>query len=339
MTKSPNNEPLFEAFLNQHDEKAWSEVVAALLPSIHPVDKTATLIWFKFYPLSLHRALTQAEDPAQLAGKLLLTGRFELKDQIDSSHAFLYGHRYWPAVKRALEAFAGGARAPESLELAAQILDIARDISFQIRVPETLIVGITAVAFMTLQQVGLSLFKGAPGKVHIDPKRLTKTPEEVLKQRARDNSQGVLGFLRGEKRYTVTFNENDKSARFPLISSQELATAAAFDKRDYRSRDARCVDGEGPIPVECRAASCGSCWVGILGGAEKLSDVGPRESKRIKEFGYIDTEEPKPLIRLACQAKAYGAVSIVIPPWNGFYGRHLRDQKDATADTQETSNR
>ena len=60
----------------------------------------------------------------------------------------------------------------------------------------------------------------------------------------------------------------------------------------------------------------------LLGGCSrrsgKLADVGARENTRIKEFGYIDTAEPKPLIRLACQAQAQGAVSIVIPPWNGF---------------------
>jgi len=56
----------------------------------------------------------------------------------------------------------------------------------------------------------------------------------------------------------------------------------------------------------------GTCLGRNLGGAEKLSDVAVREGKQIKEFGYIDTTEPKPLIRLACQAKAMGAVSIVI---------------------------
>ena len=47
----------------------------------------------------------------------------------------------------------------------------------------------------------------------------------------------------------------------------------------------------------------------------------------IKEFGYIDTAEPKPLIRLACQAQANGAVSIVIPPWNGQFGKYLKSLK------------
>jgi uncharacterized 2Fe-2S/4Fe-4S cluster protein (DUF4445 family) len=65
----------------------------------------------------------------------------------------------------------------------------------------------------------------------------------------------------------------------------------------------------------------------VLGGAEKLSDVARLEGKRIKEFGYIVTDEPKPLIRLACQAQISGAVSIVIPPWNGVFGKYLRAQK------------
>ncbi|HEX9135915.1 MAG TPA: 2Fe-2S iron-sulfur cluster-binding protein [Nitrospirota bacterium] len=340
MTPGPKDEPLFDAFLNQHDEEAWSDVVSALLPSIHPVDKNATQIWFRFFPLSLHRALHQAENPGELTRRLLLAGDYDLKDQIDSSHAFFYGHRYWPMVKKAVEEFAEDSRPPQSLELAAQIIDVARDVSLRLRVHESFLIGITAVAFMTLQQVGMSAFRAAPGVVEPLSRFFKRNPEQILKVRTRDDFQGLFGFLRGEaKQYTVTFNENKKDARFKLISSQEITTAAANDKRDYRSRDPRCVPEEGPIPVECRAATCGSCWVGILAGAEKLSEVGLRESRQIKEFGYIDSEEPKPLIRLACQAHAYGAVSIVIPPWNGIFGKYLRAHKKDTSDTQEASNR
>jgi ferredoxin len=107
-----------------------------------------------------------------------------------------------------------------------------------------------------------------------------------------------------------------------LINGQEMATAAQSDKREYKSRDQRCTPGEGPIPVECRAASCGTCWVGVLAGADKLSPVVDRdERQRMQVFGYVETQEPKPIFRLACQAKAFGAVSIVIPPWNGFISR------------------
>src|SRR6266511_440255 len=44
---------------------------------------------------------------------------------------------------------------------------------------------------------------------------------------------------------------------------------------NWRELDPRRI--EGPIPVECRSASCGTCWVGVLGGAEKLSDVAARD--------------------------------------------------------------
>jgi len=122
----------------------------------------------------------------------------------------------------------------------------------------------------------------------------------------------------------VTFDENDPAATFPLIHNQEIASAAQADKRDYRSRDPRCTPGEGPIPVECRAASCGTCWVGVLGGAGKLSPVNERdEGRRMKVFGYSDTDGAQPLIRLSCQARARGAVSIVIPPWNGVFGKFI----------------
>jgi ferredoxin len=73
--------------------------------------------------------------------------------------------------------------------------------------------------------------------------------------------------------------------------------------------------------VRCRSAACGTCWIGILGGARKLSDVERLEASRIKEFGYINSTEPTPVIRLACQSIASGNVTIVIPPWNGMLGK------------------
>ena len=153
----------------------------------------------------------------------------------------------------------------------------------------------------------------------------------------RDDKQGLFGFINPDKIFTITFSENDPGARFKLINTQHLTTAAANDKRDYYSREPRCVVGEGPIPIQCRSASCGTCWVGVLGGAEKLSEVAGLEWRRIKEFGYIDTDEPRPLIRLACQAQAYGNVSIVIPPWNGVFGKFIRQQTVAGEEEQESS--
>src|SRR6185503_8190787 len=118
---SSSGEPLFEAFLNQHGDKAWRDVISRLLPYIHEVDRTATEIWFHFFPLSLLRALQQADDQQRFARQLLLEGSYLLKNQIDSSHDFFYGDRYWPQVKAAVSELAASASSPVSLDLAAHI--------------------------------------------------------------------------------------------------------------------------------------------------------------------------------------------------------------------------
>jgi ferredoxin len=328
-----HSETLFEAFLNQHDDADWARVVRSLLPYIHEVDRTGAQIWFAFFPLALARALRRAGDSAELVQKLQLVGRYGLEDLIDSSHTFLYGHRYWLDVKRAVVEHATSGQAPASLELTGQIRDVAGAVANKIDVDESLLVGITAVGFGTLQHVGIQAFKASPGSMHLDRKVLRRRPEDVLAARARDDDQGLFGFLRGqEKIYTVTYDENDRAAAFKLINTQQLTTAAANDKRDYRTRDPRCMEGEGPIPIQCRSGACGTCWVGVLGGAEKLSDIGVLEARQLKEFGYLkDDGDSKPLIRLACQAQAFGAVSIVIPPWNGVFGKYIREERTQEA--------
>lgn len=333
-----NTETSFENFLAGHDEESWSAALTTLLRSIHEVDRNATQIWFAFYPLQLFRALEQAEDRDTLVQQLLLQGDYELPNQIDSSHSFLYGHRFWPEVKRAVEQHADAFDQTARASLADQILTVAHGVAKSLKQDESLLVGITAVAFMTLQQAGMNAFKAAPGSINIDKKTARKSIDQILRDRAKDDSQGLLGFLKTiNKQWTVTWDENDAGAKYKLREGQDLAWGAAEDQtRDWRAIDPRRV--EGPIPVECRSASCGTCWVGVLGGSEKLSDVAAREGKKIKEFGYINTAEPKPLIRLACQAQAQGAVSIVIPPWNGQFGKYLAGlkQSEGAALNQDT---
>ncbi len=319
----------FETFLNEHDEEDWLGAVTILLRSIHEVDKSATQIWFAFYPLRLFKALKEANDPEQLARRLLLQGNYYLKDQIDSSHTFLYGYRYWPQVKRAIADHASSWTQTNS-SLADQILEVANSVSNELKIDVALVVGITGVGFMTVQQAGIEAFNATTGEALLDSKHARKSAEQVLKERARDDSQGFFGFLKTvDKKWTVSYDENDDTARYKLNHAQDLAWGAADDRsRNWREIDPRRI--EGPIPVECRSASCGTCWVGVLGGAEKLSDVAAREGKQIKKFGYIDTNESKPLIRLACQAQAQGAVSIVIPPWNGVFGKYLEEDIDTS---------
>jgi ferredoxin len=319
----------FEDFLKQHDEESWSAALTTLLRSIHEVDLNATQIWFAFYPLALFEALDRSDDQETLAQRLLLQGKYYLKDQIDSSHTFFYGHRYWPEVKTAVQKHARDFSAGDTRSLADQVMAVADLVATELKVDRSLVIGITAVAFMTIRQAGLAAFEAAPGQMLLDKKHARKSASDVLRERAVDDRQGLLGFLKTiDKKWTVTYDENDDSAKYRLNHVQDLAWGAADDRsRNWREIDPRRI--EGPIPVECRSASCGTCWVGVLGGAEKLSDVAAREGKKIKEFGYIDTAEAKPLIRLACQAQATGAVSIVIPPWNGVFGKYLNRLKNS----------
>jgi len=308
--------------LSRYDAVQWRTAIDTLSAEIHPIDRNATRIWFTFYPLDLYLALAAADDEAALARKLGLMGKWRLADQIESSHRFLYAHRYWPQVKGAIQ------RPPDTLPegLAALISVVAESAARTARVDREFLLGISAVLLMTLRQVGPDAFTQASPTIHLSEKARAMSPHQVLKSRARDDSQGLFGFTRGlRKQWSVTFDESDPEAKFTVIEGQEIASGARTDKRDYRAHDARCIPDEGPIPVECRAASCGTCWVGVIGGAEKLSPVVDRdERRRMKVFGYLDSSEERPLVRLACQARAHGAVSIVIPPWNGIFASCFR---------------
>jgi len=310
--------------LEKHDSEAWSAALTGILPHVHEVDRAAVQIWFAFYPLDLFRALNEAEDPEKLAATLLLEGNYYLRNQIDSSHTFIYGHRFWPVVKSVIvrKANAGGLNG----SLASVILSVADEVAKESKVDRALVVAISAAGLMTLVQSDLKAFDSSPGTIQIPANAARRSAEQILKQRAKDDGQGILGFLKTvDKNWTVVFDENRDDSRYKAVNLQELASAAAAeDKQKWRAKDPRCLDG--PIPVQCRSAACGTCWVGVLGGAEKLTPTERLESTSIKRFGYIDTDEKRPLIRLSCQAQATGAVSIVIPPWNGVFGKFLKEK-------------
>ena len=103
---------------------------------------------------------------------------------------------------------------PEA-KLADQILKVAGDVAKANKVDQSLVVGITAVAFMTLQQSGLAAFKSAKGEMLLDRKHAKQTPEQILSERAKDNSQGLFGFLKTvDKKWTVTYDETDEKASY-----------------------------------------------------------------------------------------------------------------------------
>ena len=330
-----NNSP-FIAFLCNHDQNAWWSAVQNL--PLHDVDRDATRIWFYFWPLWLRDMLAAAESDPQLLREVDMKGNPRLEEQVDSSHTFVYGHRYWPQVRRAIDDRASSETAPESLDLNDQIRGVAGDLAGQLKVDESLLYGITAIGFMTLQQVGLESFKAAPGDVHISDWGRKKSPQRVLRDRAKNTGGGLLGFLKGLKQdYTIRFHEGFKSATFKLIENQELTQASMTDQADHPYADSRCVPGDGPIPTECRSAACGTCWVGVLGGNEHLSQVNPLEGRRVKRFGYIDTDEARPLLRLSCKAKASGDVTVAVPAWSAVAGRWQEGRRSAVGGSSSSS--
>lgn len=318
----------YHAFLEQHDQEKWNQTLDGILPSVHPVDRTATRIWFGFWPLELTEALRDPAGAEEMARVMDLEGRWRLEDQIDLSVQFLYGAKYWRQVKKAVLSFAERSEQPDGTPLEQQIQEVARQISGEEKLDESLVLGITAVAFMILQQVGMETFslaveKPADGAPH------AHSADGVVRRREKKSRDGLFGFVRGVNRsYQVVWDEKNRGS-FKARHGEDLASAGSKDQRDYRSMDYRRPDG--PIPVECRIASCGYCWVGIVSGKDNVSELSEHEKKMLHYFGYDqlnDPDDPRPPIRLACQAQCQGDVTLVIPDWNGELKRRLDKTRD-----------
>jgi len=311
----------FEDYINKFTEADWLAAIESLLPSIHEVDRTAVQVWFRFFPLELFRYLESAEDREKTKSKLAMLGRYELKDQIDTSHRFLYGHRYWTKTKKVIEIEADEFKNGD-LSLTDTIHSIAITVAEKKQVDRSLTLGMAAVGLMTLVQAGLEAFKAASGEVAEPSGLLAKSPEQIVNKRGEDDSQGLFGFLKTvNKKYSITYDESC-NGKFPIISQEEIASASAKDRsQDWKANDERCW--EGVVPVECTSAACGTCWVGVIGGQDKLSSVSSRERRAMKTFGYNQPGDEKPFLRLACQAEGLGNATIVIPPWNGVFGKKV----------------
>ena len=313
------------AFINDLEkltEREWLAAVESLLPAIHEVDRNAVQIWFRFYPLDVVRYLESAENIENAMKGINLEGDFGLLDKIDTSHRFLYGHRYWPFVKQAVLGRADSDK--EISDLRSEISDLAKSVAKDAKADESLVLAISAVGLMTLVQAGYDDLKASAGVAEKPEGVMTKSPNDIVAARAKDDSQGLFGFLKTvDKEFSVAFKAFSFEGKFPVISEEEIASASQKDRsRDWQSMDSRCW--EGPVPIECTSASCGTCWVGVVGGQEKLSEPSVRERKQMKVFGYNQPDDEKPFLRLACQAKATGNVSLVIPPWNAVFGKKVR---------------
>src|SRR5262249_19020866 len=195
---------------------------AQLIPSIHPVDQVAVEIWFSFWPLKLARSLQQAPDPALKAKEMLLDGKYRLEAQADSSVQFLFGSRYWPDVKATLLAMAEShGSSTGDLELEQFIRDLAKAVAEKATTSVPVVLGISAVACMILQQVGVETF-AAPVPRPSNGHSGKLTPEDVLRNRSKKGRQGLFGFLRSaDKKYTVSFDQRGEQGTFGAMRGQD----------------------------------------------------------------------------------------------------------------------
>lgn len=316
---------IFHHFLEGHDSGAWRQTLDQLLPSIHPVDQEATRIWFAFWPLQLREILDGSKDLAATALKYELKGRYRLEENLESSVRIFYGTRHWPALQKALAAHANASRTPERAPLEQHIREVASRVASREQAAGSLLIGITAAAFMALRQLGPSRFAAAAAAPCLAP---GKSPEQVLRDRLKGPQSFLNLFRTVDRTYSVIFDECQKGRRFEAVHGQDVSMASESDRRDYQSTDARCAAG--PVPFDCRIGSCGTCWVGILGGKERLSEITSYEKRRLRYFGYDFThssDETHPPIRLACQTRCCGNISIVIPPWNGVLNIRRSDRE------------
>ncbi len=299
-------------------QQDWDRLLGELLPSIHPVDQNATRIWFAFWPLKLDRLLRQAEDLDEVVRDRRLKGRFRLTEQLDSTVAHFHGRYLWEAVKRAVLEKAEKLDSADGFDLKKAVLETAAAAAKSAGVDPLLATGVTLAGFMAYRQLGHEAFRNAVAPASGRPVK-APSPEAVLAKRAKPTPAGWFSFLRAADRdYRITFDESRSDGLYTALHGQDLSMASANDKRDYSGADPRRL--EGPVPFECRSGSCGFCWVGILGGAERLEAISEYEVRRLRYFGYVSHDAPAethPPIRLACQAQCLGNVTIVVPPWNG----------------------
>ncbi len=305
-------------FLEERSQQDWLRALEEIGPSIHPVEREATRIWFAFWPLDLRKALAESPDAKEIARLMDLEGNWRLEEQIDSSLSFLYGAHYWARVKKTILEEPDAA----SPSLAETIRSVARKVAAAERVEEALVLGIAAVGLMMLRQVGHEALERAKSSAATPP-LLERDPAKVLARRERKSGDGLFTFLKGvNRKWDVRWDERRADGVIRALNGQDIAMAGADTGADYRHLDYR--RPAGPVPVECRVGSCGYCWIGVLAGRENLSPMSSFERERLRYFGYDTVNSPEdanPLVRLACQAQCQGDVTLAISPWNGELDR------------------
>lgn len=300
-------------WLGRLDQAVWDQTVEELLPKVHEVDRLPLRIWFAWWPIKLTRGLSSATDIDDLERDWELRGDFSLEHQLSKTLGIFYATSCWPEVVRSVLNWAEGGQEDLETDLLNLILATGQEVALESTIDVAFILPLQAAAFMALCQIGSEPLSSSEVIKSSKPSK----PAQILKKRQRETGSGIFSFLRdADQQYTVCFDEGSGD-KFTAYHEQDLSMAAAMDTRDHTAGDARCT--EGPIPFQCRSGSCGSCWIGVVGGKERLAPISEYEKKRLQYFGYLSGEDSgtHPPIRLACQAACRGSVTILVPPWNG----------------------
>ena len=253
----------FVEHLSHYAPEHWAGAIDTLTPEIHPIDRLATRVWFAFYP----------------------TG--PTPDRIASSHTFLFGHRHWPQVKRAILSAAKDSSWPVTLnDVLLMIADHATRTS---QVDRDQLIGMAAVSLFTLRQVGVDAFSESAGSVQLPHWSHVRSLRQVRSARARQQWRAF-----GLRGYRVRFSE---------------ATPRAI----CRVRDGGTIaSGLPAAELRCGPVCTGACAVGVLFGARMLSAIDSKEAEWLRVSGYRPAQsiEGDPLIRLACHARPSGDITI-----------------------------
>ena len=300
-------------WLTKLEQGAWDRTVEEILPALHEVDRLPLKIWFAWWPIKLGEGLSRAPDLDVLERDWQLEGQFSLADQLPQTIQIFYAAFCWQEVARSTLEWAQADGEPPQTDLSNLLMDRAKEVARLAKIDVGLVLPLQAVAFMALRQVG-----SQPLRKGWSAARRSLTPAKLFDQRQREPRAGIFSFLRNaDRQHSVCFDEVSGD-RFKAYQDQDLSMASAMDTRDHTVRDPRCT--EGPIPFQCRSGFCGSCWIGVIGGKERLASITEYEKKRLRYFGYMSAQEEPgthPPIRLACQAACQGSVTILVPPWNG----------------------
>ena len=260
----------FEDHLYRYAPEDWASAIETLTPEIHAIDLHATRIWFAFF------------------------GTASLGDRIETSHAFLYGHRYWPQVKRAI--LAASRDTSWSASLPEWLVRVADHATRTTQVDRDQLLGITAAALATVGRVGLEAFTASSGLVQLPRWAHVRSIRQIRRARAHQRWR-PFGALFGHARVRMRYSEAERDAWVDVPAGETIASGLPAELRF------------------CEATCSGACVIGILAGAEHVSEIDAREAAQLKSAGYVQAQSSDgyPLIRLACRACTGGDMTFVTP--------------------------